>query len=50
MQGVYTTCINEQTIDESAFAYKSADVVLSDISDTINIETRIFPIYNFKNN
>ena len=50
MQGVYTTCINEQTIDESAFAYKSADVVLSDISDTINIENRIFPIYNFKNN
>ena len=49
MKDIYTTCINKETIDESPAAYKSLDNLLNNnIQDTINIEKRIRPIYNFK--
>ena len=49
MAGIYSTCINEKTIDESVFAYKPSEVILEDIKETIEVLEVIKPIYNFKN-
>lgn len=48
MEGVYTTCVNRSTIDESPMAYKSADEIIGNIRDTASIVNIIKPIYNFK--
>lgn len=48
MEGVFSTCINERTLDESAFAYKSMDDILPWIQDTCEVERIIRPVYNFK--
>lgn len=48
MDGIYTTSVNEQTIDESPFAYKPMDEIIKNIGDTVDIERMIKPIYNFK--
>lgn len=48
MEGIYSTSINENTIDESPFAYKSMDDIIENIKDTVEIEKIIKPIYNFK--
>ncbi len=48
MAGVYTTCVNEATLDESPMAYKSMDYILEAITPTARIVKRIKPIYNFK--
>ena len=41
MANVYTTAVNESTLDEAPMAYKS----LTDIIDVIEV---LKPIYNFK--
>ena len=48
MQGIYSTCVNTATLDESPMAYKSMDEILEQIQPTAEIVTRIKPIYNFK--
>lgn len=48
MEGIYTSCVNEATIDESPFAYKSIDSIVNNIDETVEILTHIKPIYNFK--
>ncbi|OUQ26364.1 RNA-splicing ligase RtcB [Flavonifractor sp. An135] len=48
MEGIYTTCVLPDTLDESPMAYKSVDEIVSHIGPTVHIETRIRPIYNFK--
>ena len=48
MKDIYTTSVNEQTIDESPFAYKPMDEIIKNIGDTVEIEKIIKPIYNFK--
>lgn len=48
MNGIYTTSVNEQTIDESPFVYKPMDEIIKNIGDTVDIERVIKPIYNFK--
>ena len=48
MDGIYTTCINKKTLSESPQAYKSMDEVVPIISETVDIERIIKPIYNFK--
>ena len=48
MEGIYTTCVLPDTLDESPMAYKSADEIVSHIGPTVRIETRIRPVYNFK--
>lgn len=49
MDGIYSSCINEKTIDESVFVYKPSSVILEDIKETIEVLEVIKPIYNFKN-
>ena len=48
MQGIYSTCINASTLDESPMAYKSMDEIIENIEPTAKIVTRIKPVYNFK--
>ncbi len=48
MQGIYTTCINSDTLDESPMAYKSMAEIEGNIAPTAQIIKRIRPIYNFK--
>ncbi|GHU54076.1 RNA-splicing ligase RtcB [Clostridia bacterium] len=48
MKGIYSTTIGNSTVDESPFAYKDVDEILSCIGDTITVEKTIKPVYNFK--
>lgn len=50
MQGIYTTSINENTIDEAPFVYKPMQEIIDNIKDTVDIVKIIKPIYNFKAN
>lgn len=48
MKGIYTTCINPDTIDESPMVYKPIYEIVNNIKDTVDIIKIIKPIYNFK--
>lgn len=48
MNGIYTTCVNDATIDESPRAYKPFETIMKDIKDTVDIISIVKPIYNFK--
>lgn len=48
MDGIFSTSVCPQTIDEAPMAYKPIDVILNDIKDTVEIVKEIKPIYNFK--
>lgn len=48
MDGIYTSCVTESTLDESAMAYKPADEVIEAISPTVDIVDWYRPIYNYK--
>lgn len=48
MAGVYTTSVNEGTLDESPQAYKSLDDIIDVIGDTVDIVEVMKPVYNFK--
>lgn len=50
MQGIFTTCVSENTLDESPFAYKNYEEIMQCIEPTVEIIRRIKPIYNFKAN
>ena len=50
MDGIYSTCISENTLDESPMAYKPMDEIIKNIGDTVEIKKVIKPIYNFKAN
>lgn len=48
MEGIYTTSVGKETLDECPMAYKKMDDIVKNISDTVEIERIIKPIYNFK--
>ena len=48
MAGIYTTCVNASTLDESPMAYKNMDEIIENIEPTAEIVAHIKPIYNFK--
>lgn len=48
MEGIFSTSVNESTIDESPMAYKSMDDIVNNISPTADIIKIIKPVYNFK--
>ena len=48
MEGIYSTSVSRDTIDESPMAYKSIDDIVSNIGETVDINDIIKPIYNFK--
>lgn len=48
MKGIYTTSVNDKTLDECPMAYKGMEDIVSNIADTVEIMEVIKPIYNFK--
>ncbi len=48
MQGVYTTSVSANTLDEAPMAYKSLEDIIDVIRDSVDIIDIIKPIYNFK--
>ncbi len=48
MKGIYSTCINEHTIDESPMAYKPMDDIVPKILDTVEVIAMLKPVYNYK--
>ena len=48
MQGIYTTAVNQATLDEAPMAYKSLEDIVGLINDTVEIIEVLKPIYNFK--
>ena len=50
MKGVYTTSVNEETLDEAPMAYKSLNDIIDVIKESVNVIEVMKPIYNFKAN
>ncbi len=50
MTGVYTTSVNEATLDEAPMAYKSLDDIIDVIRESVDVIDVMKPIYNFKAN
>lgn len=50
MAGVYTTSVNEATLDEAPMAYKSLEDIIDVISESVDVIEVLKPIYNFKAN
>lgn len=48
MDGVYTTSVNSETLDECPMAYKPMEEIMAKITATATVEGIIRPIYNFK--
>lgn len=48
MKGIYTTSVNEKTLDEAPMAYKSLEDIVSVIHETVDIIDIMKPVYNFK--
>ena len=48
MQGIYSTSINSETLDECPMAYKRMEDIVDNISPTVDIDRVIKPIYSFK--
>jgi RNA-splicing ligase RtcB len=48
MEGVYTSSISQDTLDESPEAYKPMEELLGQIGETVQVESHLRPLYNFK--
>ena len=48
MEGIYTTSVNADTIDEAPMAYKSIDDIIDVIRDSVDIVDIMKPVFNFK--
>ncbi len=48
MAGIYTTCVDVSTLDESPMAYKPMADLLRLVTPTVEILRQIKPVYNFK--
>ena len=48
MKGIYTTSVNEATLDEAPMAYKSLDDIIGVIREAVDVIEVLKPIYNFK--
>lgn len=48
MDGIYSTSVKQETLDESPMAYKSIDDIVANIKPTARILKIIKPVYNYK--
>ena len=48
MEGIFTTSVSRETLDECPMAYKDMNDILQNIKDTVEVDKIIKPIYNFK--
>lgn len=48
MEGIYTTSVNKNTLDEAPMVYKSLEDIIGVISESVDIVDIMKPVYNFK--
>ena len=48
MKGIYTTSVNEATLDEAPMAYKSLEDIIDVVRESVDVIDILKPIYNFK--
>ena len=48
MDGIFTTSVSAETLDEAPMVYKPMDEIVENIKDTVDILEIIKPVYNFK--
>lgn len=48
MKGIFTTSVNESTLDEAPMAYKSLEDIIDVITESVDVVEVIKPVYNFK--
>lgn len=48
MKDVWSTSVSQSTVDESPMAYKPINEILRNITDSVEIQQVIKPLYNFK--
>lgn len=48
MSGIYTTSVNEGTLDEAPMAYKRLEDIIDVIKESVDVIDVMKPIYNFK--
>ena len=48
MEGVYTTSVNIDTLDEAPMTYKSIEDIIDIIRESVDVVDILKPVYNFK--
>jgi hypothetical protein len=48
MNGIYTTSVSPDTLDEAPMAYKPMQEIIKNIAPSVHIDSIIRPVYNFK--
>lgn len=48
MEGIYTTSVNEATLDEAPMAYKALEDIIDVIRESVDVLEVMKPVYNFK--
>jgi RNA-splicing ligase RtcB len=48
MEGIFSTSVTPETVDEAPMAYKPLAWIVDNIAPTVDIVKRIKPVYNFK--
>jgi RNA-splicing ligase RtcB len=48
MEGIWSSCVSANTLDEAPMVYKDSATVEAALSDTVEIIHRVKPIYSFK--
>jgi RNA-splicing ligase RtcB len=48
MRGIWSSVICKDSLEESPMAYKKAKNVLAYIGESVDVEQRLKPLYNFK--
>jgi RNA-splicing ligase RtcB len=48
MEGIWSSCISESTLDESPMAYKDGSAIVGSVDETTTIDFIAKPVYNFK--
>jgi tRNA-splicing ligase RtcB (3'-phosphate/5'-hydroxy nucleic acid ligase) len=48
MDGIWTSCVSKDTLDESPMVYKDHAMIQEAIGDTVDVELTVKPLYNFK--
>ena len=48
MENIFSTSVSANTLDEAPQAYKDINIIIDNITDTVEIIEKLTPIYNFK--
>ena len=48
MKGIYTTSVDEDTLDEAPFAYRGLEQILNAVKETVEVIEVLKPVYSFK--